>query len=113
MLPFHIRYQPAGPHDSSEILIPSPEVNFIQPSGEIESEYGDPFYLTVPVANTKHLFLVNFSTLFAAVFGALYLAREILRKWKVVFPRSISNHQIFQPGNSNKVCFIKISELIL
>lgn len=80
MLPFHIRYQPAGPHDSSEILIPSPEVNFIQPSGEIESEYGDPFYLTVPVANTKHLFLVNFSTLFAAVFGALYLAREILRK---------------------------------
>ena len=81
LLPFHIRYQPAGPHSSSEILIPSPEVNFIQPNGEIETEYGDPFYLTIPVANTKHLFLVNFSTLFAAVFGALYLAREILRKW--------------------------------
>lgn len=80
LIPFHVRYQPAGPYHSSQILIPSPEVNFIQPSGEIETESGDPFYLTVPVGCTKDLFVVNFSTLFAAVFGGLYLAREIIKK---------------------------------
>jgi len=77
-VPFHLRYQPPSDddRDEAEILVPSPQLEVMTSSG-LRFLEGDPFYVTIPVGNTRHLPLVTFSTVFTVLTGSLFFLRAL------------------------------------
>lgn len=79
-VPFHLRYQPASDdnRDEAEILVPSPQIQFIKSDGDLNLLSGDPFYITIPIGNKIYLPYVNYSTLLIVTGGSLYFLRALL-----------------------------------
>lgn len=81
-IPFHLRYQPAIYSDTfnpyTSILLPGPEIQFLNGDKELGRVTEDPIEFIIPVGNKHHTKLVDLVTILTVILGTVLLTREII-----------------------------------